>query len=85
MLRPAHAPGRSPEDGLLRRTASGCPLAPAVLPRRAAPSASAAGAACGPAAVTAVPRLPVRRSPRRGTPSRARAHAPRDAGRTPAG
>ncbi|MFH9175213.1 hypothetical protein [Streptomyces albogriseolus] len=103
MPRPAHAPGRPPEDDLLRWAAFACLSAAAALLWRGAPFLTAAGMVCGLTAVTAASRLLIRRSRRLGSPARsprlgahpharrvgalphARAHAPRNAGHTPAG
>ncbi|MFE8950940.1 hypothetical protein [Streptomyces althioticus] len=73
MPRPTHAPGRPPEDDLLHWAALGCLLVPAVLLWRGAPFLSAAGVACGLAAVTAASRVLIRRSRRpAATPPRSR-------------
>ncbi|MGA5327689.1 hypothetical protein BIU87_12465 [Streptomyces sp. ZS0098] len=64
MPRPAHAPVRPSEDDLLRWAALGCLLAPAVLLWRGAPFLTAAGVACGLAAVAAASRMLIRRSRR---------------------
>ncbi|MEU3440644.1 hypothetical protein AB0N37_29310 [Streptomyces griseoincarnatus] len=64
MPRPAHAPVRPPEDDLLRWAALGCLLAPAVLLWRGVPFLTAAGVACGLAAVAAASRMLIRRSRR---------------------
>ncbi|MGW3382591.1 hypothetical protein ACWDCO_20750 [Streptomyces albogriseolus] len=94
MPRPAHAPGRPPEDDLLRWAAFACLPAAAALLWHGAPFLTAAGVVCGLAAVTAASHLLIRRSPRLGAhpharrvgaPPHARAHAPRNAGQTPAG
>ncbi|ALV50335.1 hypothetical protein ABT368_18550 [Streptomyces althioticus] len=85
MPRPAHAPVRPPEDDLLRWAAFGCLLTLAVLLWRGAPFLTAAGVACGLAAVTAASRVLIRRSRRARVSSHARAYAPRDAVDSPAG
>ncbi|MET8897856.1 hypothetical protein [Streptomyces albogriseolus] len=82
MPRPARAPGRPPEDDLLRWAAFACLLAPAALLWRGAPFLTAAGVACGLTAVTAASRLLIRRSRRLGPLARsprlgARPHARR--------
>ncbi|WPP29983.1 hypothetical protein [Streptomyces sp. CL7] len=103
MPRRAHAPGRPPEDDLLRWASFACLPAAAALLWRGASFLTAAGVVCGLAAVTAASRLLIRRSRRLGSPARssrlgahpharrvgalpqARAHAPGNAGQTPAG
>ncbi|MGQ5226140.1 hypothetical protein ACW69C_13795 [Streptomyces sp. MN3] len=72
MPRPAHASVRPPEDDLLRWAALGCLLAPAVLLWRGVPFLTAAGVACGLAAVTAASRMLIRRSRRPAAPPRPR-------------
>ncbi|MBJ6632650.1 hypothetical protein [Streptomyces sp. I5] len=64
MPRPAHAPVRPSEDDLLRWAALGCLLAPAILLWRGVPFLTAAGVACGLAAVAAASRMLIRRSRR---------------------
>ncbi|MFE7984386.1 hypothetical protein ACFUZA_19760 [Streptomyces cellulosae] len=92
---------RRPEDDLLPWAALACLLAPAALLWRGAPFLTAVGVACGLAAVTIASRLlicrsrrpgvtahslrPAPRTRRAGALPHARAHAPRDAGSTPAG
>ncbi|MET9164430.1 hypothetical protein ABZW51_07590 [Streptomyces cellulosae] len=66
------AAGRRPEDDLLPWAALACLLAPAALLWRGAPFLTAAGAACGLAAVTAASRLLIRRSRRLAAPAPSR-------------
>ncbi|MGV9684925.1 hypothetical protein ACWDRY_20010 [Streptomyces cellulosae] len=66
------AVGRRPEDDLLPWAALACLLAPAALLWRGAPFLTAAGAACGLAAVTAASRLLIRRSRRLAAPAPSR-------------
>ncbi|CAL9554606.1 hypothetical protein [Streptomyces sp. enrichment culture] len=72
----ARAAGRRPEDDLLPWAALACLLAPAALLWRGAPFLTAAGAACGLAAVTAASRLLIRRSRRLGATTHSRRPGP---------
>ncbi|CAL9530177.1 hypothetical protein SUDANB32_04018 [Streptomyces sp. enrichment culture] len=69
MPRPAHAPARPPGKRPSAPGGARAPAGPAVLLWRGARHLTAAGVTRGPAAVTAGPRVLVRRSPRPGAPA----------------